>query len=87
MHPLPYLCTHISVYNSIIEDKKLVRNQSIKYFTIAKNDHYPNLDIDTIDHGKKFVPHIILPRYYSRDDEEVLQIMMDRCLSKGERRR
>jgi hypothetical protein len=37
---------------TIIEDNKLVCNQSIKYFTIANNNHYSNLDIDTIDHGK-----------------------------------
>jgi hypothetical protein len=52
MHPPRYLCTHISVHKNIIEDNKLVCNQSIKYFTIAKNNHYSNVDVDTIDHGK-----------------------------------
>jgi hypothetical protein len=31
---------------------KLVCNQSIKYFTIPRTNHYSNLDIDIIDHGK-----------------------------------
>jgi hypothetical protein len=52
MHPPTYMCTHISVHKTIIEDNKLVWNQSTKYFTIAKNNHYPNLDTDTINHGK-----------------------------------
>jgi hypothetical protein len=52
MHPATYVCTHISVHKIIIEDNKLVCNQSSKYFTIAKNNHYSNIDIDTIDHGK-----------------------------------
>jgi hypothetical protein len=52
MHPLTYVCTHISVHKTIIEDNKLVCNQSTKYFTIAKNNHYSNVDMDTIDHGK-----------------------------------
>jgi hypothetical protein len=37
---------------TIIKDKKLICNQSTKHFTIVKNNHYSNLDIDTIDHGK-----------------------------------
>jgi hypothetical protein len=47
-----YVCTHISVHKTIIEDKKIVCNQSTKYFTTAKNNHYSNIDIDTIDYGK-----------------------------------
>jgi hypothetical protein len=46
------MCTHISVHKTIIEDNKLIYNQSTKKFTIAKNNHYSNVDIDTIDHGK-----------------------------------
>jgi hypothetical protein len=52
MHPPKNVCTHISIHKTIIEDHKLVCNQSTKYFTIAKNNHYSNLDIDTIDHEK-----------------------------------
>jgi hypothetical protein len=52
MYPPTYVHTHILVRKTIIEDSKLVFNQSTKYFTVVKNNHYSNLDIDTIDHGK-----------------------------------
>jgi hypothetical protein len=73
MHPLTYVWTHISVHKTIIEDNKLVCNQSTKYFTIAMNNHYSNIDIGTIDHGKIILFNTSwLPRDCSRDDEEVL---------------
>jgi hypothetical protein len=74
MHPPTYVYTHISVYNTIIEDNKLVCNQSTKYLTIAMNNHYSNLDIDTIDHGKinRLYHTLCLPSDYSRYDGKVL---------------
>jgi hypothetical protein len=50
---LQHTCALIyQLHKTIIEDNKLVCKQSTKYFTISMNNHYSNIDIDIIDHGK-----------------------------------
>jgi hypothetical protein len=82
MHPPTYVCTHISVHKTIIEDNKLICNQSTKYFTIAKNNHYSNLDIDTIDHGKTIdytTHHVCQEITIHHFCQEITVWMMKRC--------
>jgi hypothetical protein len=53
MQPPTYVCTHISVHKTIIEDNKFVCNQSTKNFTIANNKLLLKQGHrNTIDHEK-----------------------------------
>jgi hypothetical protein len=69
------------IYQYIRPSQKITNmygNNSTKYFTIAKKNHYSNLDIDTIDHEKTIdcTTHHVC-------QEIRVEMMMDRCLPKG----
>jgi hypothetical protein len=72
MHPPTYVCTHISVYKTIIEDKKLLCNQSTKYFIIAKNKSLLKLRhrYNRLWENNILYTTSCLPRDYSRGDQD-----------------
>jgi hypothetical protein len=73
MHP-QHMCALIYQYiRPSQKDNKLVCNLLTKYFIIAMNNHFSNLDIDTIDHGKiiDYTTHHVC--------QEITAGMMRRC--------